>query len=323
MGVADRVELSIVIPTFNRAERLRACLDALNRQTASMESVEVVVVVDGSTDATTSMLETYRSRFLLRPVWQSNAGQPVALNRGIAEARGRFCLFIDDDILAGPELVAQHLQAQRSRDDLLAVGRLTLELPPDADWYARAFAMGWERHYCRLAAHPHSMTWEDCYSGNLSVSRGRLLDCGGFATDLARGFDVELGYRLIKAGCLPVYLPAAAGAQDERKRFAQLSGDAGNAGASDLALYLRDPAMLTETLGSFAAGGPWRTALRRSLLAADIQPAALARLGPLLPGARLRYALHKLIQSLAYWRGVRRAPGSSAIWNRLLSSRPW
>jgi glycosyltransferase involved in cell wall biosynthesis len=75
------IDLSIVIPTHDRVERLRACLAALARQTQSAADFEVVVIVDGSTDGTMAMLQDFDAPYLLRPIWQENSGQPRALNR--------------------------------------------------------------------------------------------------------------------------------------------------------------------------------------------------------------------------------------------------
>ena len=89
-------ELSVVIATYNRAERLRSCLDGLGaqslREATSAVAFEVVVVVDGSTDRTRELLGSYRSPFPLKVIWQENAGQPSALNRGVA----RLALFEKD-----------------------------------------------------------------------------------------------------------------------------------------------------------------------------------------------------------------------------------
>src|SRR5262245_28626572 len=53
---AGAIQLSVIIPTYNRSRLLRACLDALSRQTEPPQSFEVIVVVDGSTDDTRAML---------------------------------------------------------------------------------------------------------------------------------------------------------------------------------------------------------------------------------------------------------------------------
>ena len=105
--------ISVVLATYNRADRLRVCLDALDRQTCPLDDYEVVVVDDGSSDRTRELLESYRPRYRFRPIHQSNTGQPRALNRGVESAQGRFCLLLDDDIIAHPDLVREHLAAQR------------------------------------------------------------------------------------------------------------------------------------------------------------------------------------------------------------------
>jgi peptidoglycan/xylan/chitin deacetylase (PgdA/CDA1 family)/glycosyltransferase involved in cell wall biosynthesis len=315
------VELSVIIPTYNRAERLRACLEALTRQKQLAADFEVVVVVDGSTDETMAMLHDFDAPYLLRPIWQENSGQPGALNRGIEEANGRFCLFVDDDIVAAPQLVAEHLRLQQAQEKVVGIGQLTLSLPDSAGWYARAFAQGWQAHYDWLNQETAELSWEDCYSGNLSAPREILLACGGFATDLPRSYDVELAYRLQKAGCTFVYLPAAVGCQDERKGFRQLSQDAQKAGMVDVILYRRDPNMLSQALASFPTGSWRKLLLRRLLLALHVSPRLLHLAGRFIKKPQRRYSWHSLVQNLCYWRGVRQAAGED-LWAQLTGGTP-
>jgi glycosyltransferase involved in cell wall biosynthesis/peptidoglycan/xylan/chitin deacetylase (PgdA/CDA1 family) len=313
-------EMSVVIPTFNRAERLRACLEALTFQTQPPADFEVIVVVDGSTDGTMAMLAEFAAPFTLRRIWQENAGQNVARNRGIEEAAGHICLFLDDDIIASSTLVAGHLEAQRSQGNQVAIGRLQVAVPRGAGWYERAFAESWQARYDSLdrAATP---TWEDCYSGNLSAPCELLVSCGGFVSSRARGFDVELGYRLAKAGGTIVYVAQAVGTQDERKGFAELSRDGEASGVADVSFYLRDPSMLSQALGSFRAGG-WRKALLRSLLLAlRVPPRWLAACGPLLRSPSRQLSWQAFIQNLCYWRGAKRV-ADRATWRGLTRATP-
>src|SRR5262245_7530186 len=96
--VDPMTEITVVLPTFNRAEQLCRCLDALAAQTAPTGSFEVIVVDDGSTDDTPERLKAFSAPFSLRVERQANSGQPAALNRGIAAASSATCLFLDDDI---------------------------------------------------------------------------------------------------------------------------------------------------------------------------------------------------------------------------------
>jgi|YelNatPaOPRAMG01_1025707.scaffolds.fasta_scaffold13008_6 glycosyltransferase involved in cell wall biosynthesis len=94
--------LSVIIPTYNRAELLPKALESVYNQTFS--DFEIVVVDDGSTDRTEESI----ARFLkntptrgnrLRYFYQRNQGKSVALNRGMSEARGEWIAFLDSDDL--------------------------------------------------------------------------------------------------------------------------------------------------------------------------------------------------------------------------------
>jgi glycosyltransferase involved in cell wall biosynthesis len=106
-----RPELSVVIPTHNRREFLRACLDSFEQQSAPAGSFEVVVVIDGSTDGTAEMLSEFAPSFELSVLTQPQAGASAARNAGAADARARVLLFVDDDMTASSSHVAAHLAA--------------------------------------------------------------------------------------------------------------------------------------------------------------------------------------------------------------------
>jgi len=324
MGLASQVrcfpsmlELSVVIATYNRAERLNSCLEALGNQTLASSSFEVVVVVDGATDGTMQMLGVYSPPFRLRVVWQQNSGQAMALNRGIEEARGLYCLFLDDDIIVSPETLAEHLRAQQSPGDIVAVGQLTLKLPKNAGWYARAFAEGWRRHYDALNRGEVGLTWEGCYSGNMSAPRRTLRTCGGFDAGLPRGFDVELARRLEEAGCVLRYLRAAAGCQDERKGFRELSRDAEAAGEVLLNLCASKRVPCERVLQSYRSGNLLKIRLTRLLLALQTPPRLLAAFGVLIPSRQYQYLYYRLIHNLCVWRGIRRASRGTGLWTEI------
>jgi len=317
------MELSVVIATYNRAGPLKECLDALAHQTPPPDDVEVVVVIDGSTDGTRELLASYAAPFPLRSVWQENAGQARALNRGVAEATGRACLLLDDDVRAGPALLAEHRRAQRELNDALAVGPLGLTAQRDTDWFVPHFAASWARHYARLATPDASLTFADCYSGNLSFPRAAFLAVGGFASDLPRGYDVELAFRLIQHGLRPIYLPEAEATQDERKGFRQLIRDEELAGASSFEIYRRHPATLPHLgLGSFRDASLAMLTLRRLLFALNVPPGALGLIGGLLDrlGRSGRWA--RFVRAYAFWRGVRRAIADHDVWRRLTGGVP-
>jgi peptidoglycan/xylan/chitin deacetylase (PgdA/CDA1 family)/GT2 family glycosyltransferase len=314
-------ELSVIIPTYNRRDRLRRCLEALGQQTQAATDFDVIVVDDGSTDGTAEMLVHLTTPFALRVIQQAKSGQSVALNRG-AEAADRYCLFLDDDVIAGRDFVAEHLKAQRAHGGVVAIGQLTTRLPPTADWFAHCFAKDWSDHYARLNQGVRLPRWRDCYSGNMSVPRQTLLEVGGFAVDLPANFDVELGYRLQQHGVAIVYLPAAQGEHDDYKDYRRLLYDDEREGRILPELTRRHPALLSEYLSTF-----WNTSLRavrlrQFFLALRIQPHRLARLKPPSPYKHRTQEWFRFLRAYAFWYGVRHALPDRETWQRLISRTP-
>jgi glycosyltransferase involved in cell wall biosynthesis len=85
--------LSVIIPTYNRAEFVRNCLKALEE--SGVPDLEVIVVDDGSTDDTKHVVVS--SPLKPRYLRQKNAGPAVARNNGFRHSRGRFVGFLDCD----------------------------------------------------------------------------------------------------------------------------------------------------------------------------------------------------------------------------------
>jgi CDP-glycerol glycerophosphotransferase len=89
-------ELSVIVPVYNVAAYLPACLDSVLGQ--SLANLEVIVVDDGSTDSSAAIIADYAARDRrVRALRQENAGQGPARNLGVAHARGRFIAFLDAD----------------------------------------------------------------------------------------------------------------------------------------------------------------------------------------------------------------------------------
>lgn len=316
------IELSVIVATFNRAQRLRACLDALCDQTQPLAGVEVIVVVDGSTDGTREMLAQSKTPYALRIIEQPNQGQCAALNRGADTAEGRYCLFLDDDIIATRQLLAGHLQTQNENGGVVGIGQLSIGIPDHADWFARAFARGWREHYEQLNQRARYLTYEDCYGGNMSVPRAAFLAVGGFAVDLPRCYDVELAYRLERHGLPLVYIEQALGVQDERKDLDALIADSEEAGKASVEISRRHPPTSTLLLGGLNRVRPRERAFYRFLLMLNIPAQRLAHFGSILSDSSWSYRWYSFLHRYAYWRGVRRAMAERDAWRRLTCGTP-
>jgi cellulose synthase/poly-beta-1,6-N-acetylglucosamine synthase-like glycosyltransferase len=103
---------SVIVPAYNAAETLAACLAALLDQTTPRGSYEVLVVDDGSTDGTGGVA----GRFPVRVLEQAHAGPAAARNLGARAAAGRFLLFTDADcvpVQSWIEEITRPLEADR------------------------------------------------------------------------------------------------------------------------------------------------------------------------------------------------------------------
>jgi glycosyltransferase involved in cell wall biosynthesis len=99
--------VSVIIPTYNRAEMVCAAVDSVLKQT--YPNIELIVVDDGSTDDTTDALMRYGSR--LRLIHQDNSGPAAARNRGAEIADGDIIAFLDSDDLWLPDKIEKQLKA--------------------------------------------------------------------------------------------------------------------------------------------------------------------------------------------------------------------
>lgn len=212
MTTTDRPAVSVLIPTYNRADLLQRCLASLREQTLDRSRYEVVVVDDCSTDATPRLLEQADGIVHFRqPV---NHGPAAARNVAIRAARADLVLFLDDDIAAAPDLLEQHLAGHRdggSDDSLGVLGRI--EWHPDlqrTDFMRWLDTSGLQFAYDTwLRPGPVEPPYSAFYTANLSMHRSLLDRVGGFDERFPYPAfeDFELAFRLAQQGFRLVYRP--------------------------------------------------------------------------------------------------------------------
>lgn len=103
----NRGLVSVVTATYNMAKYIGETLDALLAQDYSL--FECIIIDDGSTDNTSEVLGPYLQDPRVRMVYQANAGQTKAKNRGISEARGEFIAFCDADDTWRPNKLSRQI----------------------------------------------------------------------------------------------------------------------------------------------------------------------------------------------------------------------
>ncbi|MEP6802794.1 MAG: glycosyltransferase [Acidobacteriota bacterium] len=306
---------SVIVPTFERPDTLFQVLEGLGNQ-ASPPPYEVLVVDDGSKDETGRRLAGHRPTHPFRSFTQENGGPASARNRGVREARGRFVLFLGDDTVPEPELLAVHAAAQAEpRSHPAAVlgyttwprGQRVSPFLHHINEYGLQFGYA-------LIADRESVPFNFFYTSNISLPRDLLMEEGLFDTSFphAAWEDIEVAYRLVRRGMKIVYRPAAVARHHHHMTFESFRRRQERAGESAAIFYAKHP-----ELGDFLA-------VPQALQFRDASPltrrlragwAALAQRWDA-PGARR--AVDRVLRD-DYLRGLSRtlasgeAPGSPAV----------
>ena len=199
------LDLSVVIPTYNRLDTLEHVVPTLLEQDLPRDRYELLVCDSNSTDGTAEFLAHVNVLHPnVRHLPGSYSGRAAARNAGIAAAQGEVVLFNDSDILASPDLLSAHLRHHRERRDVAVVGWEVQVKNLDDYAYKRDHPA--ERGHL----HPPSrkkLSWLYFLTGNASVRRDDLMRVGCFDESFT-GYgheDLELGYRLEKAGLEIIY----------------------------------------------------------------------------------------------------------------------
>ncbi|HZO84189.1 MAG TPA: glycosyltransferase [Verrucomicrobiae bacterium] len=190
-ALARRPKVSVVVATYNGARTLKSCLDSLTR--LNYPDYEVIVVDDGSTDATPEIAQRYSQFHYLR---QANHGLSVARNSGIAASRGEIVAFTDSDCRADEDWL-NYLVADLLSHEFHGIGGHNF-LPPDDSWVAAAVmaSPGGPAHVMltdRDAEHVPGC--------NMAFYKWVLEDAGGFDPVFRKaGDDVDMCWRLLERG---------------------------------------------------------------------------------------------------------------------------
>jgi glycosyltransferase involved in cell wall biosynthesis/peptidoglycan/xylan/chitin deacetylase (PgdA/CDA1 family) len=206
------VRVSVIIPTYQRRDVVVNSVRALANQKFN-NLFEVVVVVDGSQDGSARALRGINPIFPLTVVEQPNKGRAAALNHGAQVARGEIFLFLDDDMEAHPQLIAEHDQSHRG-GAALVLGHIPLHSDSPDNFLSAAVAQ-WTEERCRRLSTPGArLNLHDLITGQASVSRGAFESLGGFDMNFNLGGtfgneDLDFCYRLRCKGLPVVFNPSA------------------------------------------------------------------------------------------------------------------
>ena len=201
------MNVSIVIPTFNRKPILEKCLIALEKQKLHnlINSYEVIVVDDGSTDETGLWIEKNKNN-LSHVVYfrQEHAGPALARNLGVLKSKYEIIIFIDSDLVVMDDFIYNHVKK---------LSKAWSKRNKKCFTYGSVINTS---NFLHPESEPYKLTdisFAYFATGNVAISKELLLKAGLFDTSFSLyGWeDLELGERLKKMGTKLLKCPEAIG----------------------------------------------------------------------------------------------------------------
>jgi len=253
-SAAPPPEISVVLPTCNRASILRVSLASLAFQSLPANRWEAVVVDDGSGDSTEDLCTASLLPFSLRYLRQSNQGPGAARRSGVEAASGEFLLLCNDDTVSSSNLLVEHLAFHRARPRETWAVLGEFRYSEDVARRALSLFVNTTVFFFPQSTLKPGQVCDQAYfvTCNLSIKREAVLQAGNFDPSFRVAEDTELGTRLIERGVRVIYHPAAV-AWHEHALFtaADLIRRAKAYGAADWDLFRKHPRLLGSGEGPF------------------------------------------------------------------------
>jgi mycofactocin system glycosyltransferase len=236
---ADLPAVSIVIPVMNRADELRRCLDSLSRLSYPREKLQIIVVDDGSSDASPEVARQCGA--LLIPSGGIGRGPAAARNVGARSASGEILAFIDSDCSASVAWLDELIPAFADHAMAAVGGQVDgLCTQSAVDRYEAVMSSLSLGGRARTGNSGHDTFYLP--SCNLLVRRSAFNHAGGFEESMHVGEDVDLTWRLRDRGGSISYLPAGNVLHEHRSTIRSFMSRRFDYGTSEGMLQLRHPA---------------------------------------------------------------------------------
>lgn len=302
---------SIVMPTYERRNVVCKAVEAL-KALAYPGVVELIVVVDGSTDGTADALRAIDLPFPLRILEQANAGAAAARNAGAALARNEVILFLDDDMVAASDLLTEHARLHREGADAV-VGETPVHRDSPDGFLPRSVSRWTTSRRVQSPLSPF-----DIFTGQLSVRRELFHALGGFDTRLTSGGafgneDAEFGIRLL-ANHDVQHNPAARSEQIYVVTPREYMNRASAAAAADARFVRKHPELARELFERKGYSRPLTRFVYRPLARVPIVATAIGRFAVGVAEAahktpfrssRIMARFFSSARSIAYWSALR------------------
>jgi mycofactocin glycosyltransferase len=232
--------VSIVIPVFNRAAQIEACLRSLQALDYPSDKIEIIVVDDASWDHSAAVARRFGVRLIVQPC---NRGQSAARNSGAAMARGDIIAFLDSDCVARPEWLRELVPYFQDRRVAVVGGFVDT-------YYHEKRIDRYEQVCSALNMGPDAAIGRGSNAVfyvptcNMLISRKVYQQAAGFDESLRVGEDVDLCWRLMAAGHRLLYIPKGRVLHKHRSRLWPALLRRFDYGTSEAMLYSRFPGVV-------------------------------------------------------------------------------
>ncbi len=284
--------VSVVVPVLNGAETIGDLLTSLTHQAGAPRDTEIIVVDNGSTDATTDVVERFPVTLLRQP----KPGPSAARNLGLGRARGEVVVFVDADTLPTHRWLAEMTAPFANASPVVVGGHAVSDraATPAQRFMAQLGTRRLEHDFFRSRV-PYVA------AESMAVQRAALIDVGGWDEDLRTAEDLDVCVRLVRrSACRIVRQPHAVLFSRRRDTFEALFRQAWDYGQGLAQAHLRYPEVIPLNASR-------RLMLARTLAVRRSKAWLLPRgqrLG-VIPAERAEFARRHWEWSASFWGGFR------------------
>lgn len=301
-------EVTVIVPTHNRAQLLREHLSALAAQTFPRSATEWIVVCDGCKDDSATVAREAGADCVIE---LDGRGAAAARNAGLNAATTPLVAFLDDDIIPAPWWLWSLVNdAGINPGKTLHMGYCPFAPSAIKTHLDRRNATWYEQKLQPLQDADHDWQFTDFFGGNFAADRQALSELGGFDPRFALFEDAELALRALQAGWQIRFVKAARAEHHAHREVAEYGRQAFRSGQVDVLFARIHPeAASSLRIGmrrrpiKRQAGNLWRTATTKSTLALRAV-ARGAQLGERFSPRPVLDLLYALLWDGEYWRGV-------------------
>ncbi len=197
--MSTEAKISVIIPSYNHAHYIREAIESALAQT--YETIEIIVIDDGSTDNTKEVLAPYVRDQKIHYIYHKNRGLSAARNTGLKAAQGRYIKFLDSDDFLYPEQIERQVDQIGTSDNLISISDFCF-LRPNGEVFNLT--------YCPVNEERQLNTF---FEGNPApvhaflVPKTLIQEAGSFDETFTACEDWDLWIRILQEGAVIKHLP--------------------------------------------------------------------------------------------------------------------